>query len=100
MKKILLIILITFFYSSVNSQTDITVNELKDHIFFLTSEKNAGRYPGGRANKIIVKYLEKDFKKQGLLHFGNCYKQNFKARFYIVMELKQCRMQEVFLSEE
>ena len=83
MKKTLLIIFITFFYSSVYSQYDITVNELKDHISFLTSEKNAGRYPGGRANKIIVKYLEKDFKKQGLLHFGNCYKQDFKARLRV-----------------
>ena len=46
MKKALLIILIALFYSSGYSQSDITVNELKDHIVFLTSEKNAGRYPG------------------------------------------------------
>ena len=60
MKKALLIILIALFYSSGYSQSDITVNELKDHIVFLTSEKNAGRYPGGKANKRIVKYLQKD----------------------------------------
>ena len=41
MKKALLIILIALFYSSGYSQSDITVNELKDHIVFLTSEKNA-----------------------------------------------------------
>lgn len=83
MKKTLLILLIALFYSSGYSQSDITVNELKDHIVFLTSEKNAGRYPGGKANKRIVKYLQKDFKKQGLLSFKNNYKQKFKARLRV-----------------
>lgn len=83
MKKALLILLITLFYSSSYSQSNITVNELKDHIVFLTSENNAGRYPGGKANKRIVKYLEKDFKKLGLLSFKNNYKQKFKARLRV-----------------
>jgi Zn-dependent M28 family amino/carboxypeptidase len=82
MKKIILILLITF-YSSGYSQSDITENELKDHIIFLASEKNEGRYPGGKANKRIVKYLEKDFKKQGLLSFKYNYKQKFEARLRV-----------------
>ena len=31
---------------------------------FLTSEKNAGRYPGGKENKRVVKYLKKEFTQK------------------------------------
>ena len=47
----------------------IVILFLKNHILFLTSEKNAGRYPGGKANKRVVKYLIKEFKKTGVNSF-------------------------------
>lgn len=75
--------LVTIFCFSGYSQSEITEKEIKDHILFLASEKNAGRYPGGKANKRVVKYLEKDFKKQGLLSFEKKYLQNFKARLRV-----------------
>ena len=83
MKNIILILLTTFFYFSGYAQSEIKEKEIKDHILFLASEKNAGRYPGGKANKRVVKYIEKDFKKQGILHFGDSYKQDFKARLRV-----------------
>ncbi|KVV15721.1 M28 family metallopeptidase [Flavobacterium sp. TAB 87] len=83
MKTTFLIMLVTIFCFSGYSQSEITEKEIKDHILFLASEKNAGRYPGGKANKRVVKYLEKDFKKQGLLSFEKKYLQNFKARLRV-----------------
>lgn len=79
MKNIFLFLLISAFSFSMFSQSEITEKELKDHLLFLTSKKNAGRYPGGKANKRVVKYLKKDFKKIGIKSFDLGYKQSFKA---------------------
>ena len=83
MNKTLIIILLLLSYFSGFSQSEITENELKDHILFLASEKNAGRYPGTKANRDVVKYIIKDFKKQGLLPLEKGYKQNFEARLRV-----------------
>lgn len=83
MEKTIITILFILAYFSGISQSEITENEIKSHILFLASEKNAGRYPGTPANKKVVKYLIKDFKKQGLLSFNSGYKQNFKARLRV-----------------
>lgn len=61
------------------AQEEITEKELKDHILFLTSEKNSGRYPGGKINKRIVRYISKDFKKSGISSFSPSYGQPFVA---------------------
>lgn len=65
------------------AQSEITENELRDHIYFLASEKNAGRYPGTKANRRVVNYIIKDFKEQGLLPLSRSYKQKFKARLRV-----------------
>ncbi|MEO9077116.1 MAG: M20/M25/M40 family metallo-hydrolase, partial [Gelidibacter sp.] len=83
MKKIVLFSLLLLSYFSGISQSEITENELKEHIQFLASEKNAGRYPGTKANRDVVKYIIKDFKKQGLTPLGKSYKQKFKARLRV-----------------
>lgn len=79
MNKFLLFLILNTICLSVFSQSEITENELKEHIIFLTSEKNAGRYPGGKENKRVVKYLKKELKKIGLAAFENDYKQSFEA---------------------
>lgn len=79
MNKFLLFLILNTICLSVFSQSEITENELKEHIHFLTSEKNAGRYPGGKENKRVVKYLKKEFKKIGLAAYENNYKQSFEA---------------------
>lgn len=79
MKNVLLFLLVGSLSFSMFCQSEITENELKAHISFLTSERNAGRYPGGKANKRVVKYLKKEFKNIGIAAFDLGYKQNFKA---------------------
>lgn len=83
MKKLLLFSFLILAYHASFSQAEITVHEIKDHILFLASEKNAGRYPGTKANRAVVKYIVKDFKKQGLLPLAKNYKQKFKARLRV-----------------
>lgn len=62
------------------SQSDITKSELQQHIQFLTSDKNVGRYPGGKRNKKVVKYLQKQFKKSGIDPFNKKYTQEFRVQ--------------------
>ena len=83
MKKYLLFLTLNIISVSVFSQTEITENELKEHLLFLTSEKNAGRYPGGKENKRVVKYLKKEFKNLGLKYFNKGYKQSFNAQLRV-----------------
>ncbi|HXJ98553.1 MAG TPA: M20/M25/M40 family metallo-hydrolase [Gelidibacter sp.] len=83
MSKSLLFLFIIINYFTGIAQSEITENELKDHILFLASEKNAGRYPGTKGNRDVVKYIIKDFKKQGLLPLGKSYQQKFKARLRV-----------------
>ena len=79
MNRTLLVLLVHLIGFSAFSQSEITEDEIKDHILFLTSEKVAGRYPGGKANKRVVRYIKKDFKKMGLVPFESGYKQKFQA---------------------
>ncbi|WP_251795740.1 MULTISPECIES: M28 family metallopeptidase [unclassified Arenibacter] len=65
------------------AQEEITEKELKDHISFLTSDKNSGRYPGGKANKRVVKYLKKEFNKSGIPPFLPSYRQPFVAQLRV-----------------
>lgn len=83
MRKILLFSFMVASYVASYSQVEITENEIEDHILFLASEKNAGRYPGTKANRDVVKYIIKDFKEQGLLPLAKNYKQKFKARLRV-----------------
>lgn len=83
MKKILIFLFLGFVSFSGFSQSEITENELKDHILFLASEKNAGRYPGTKATRDVVNYIVNDFKKQGLIPFKKSFKQKFKVRLRV-----------------
>lgn len=68
------------FISYINyGQSEITEQELKEHISFLTSDINGGRYPGTKANKKVIKYIKKTFKKSGISSYGNSYLQPFEA---------------------
>ncbi len=72
--------LILYFISfSLFSQTEITKKEIKKHISFLTSESLAGRHPGGKTNRKIVRYIIKDFKYSGIRSTNGRFKQKFKA---------------------
>lgn len=81
MNKVFLFLVVLSF--NMFSQSEITESELKEHIEFLTSEKNRGRAPGGKANRKVVKYLESEFKKLGLQAFKKSYKQKFEAKLRV-----------------
>lgn len=73
--------LLAFIYSiAINAQADITVPELKEHIHFLTAKENTGRFPGGKENKKLVKYIRKDLKKNGIKPLSKSYLQEFNAK--------------------
>ena len=65
------------------AQDDITTNELNGHITYLTADKHSGRYPGGKINKRIVRYIIKDFKKAGISPFMKSYEQPFVAQLRV-----------------
>ncbi len=74
------------FFTIINisyAQTEITKNEIYDHLAFLTSEKNAGRLPGEKTNRKIVRYIIKDFKDSGIKPFKTGYKQSFDAKIRV-----------------
>lgn len=79
MKKNFLFFILSVICFNIFSQTEITETELKEHIQFLTTEKNAGRYPGGKENRWVVKYIKNEFKRLGIKPFNRNYKQIFKA---------------------
>ena len=83
MNKVYLFFLLSIMCITMFSQSEITENELKNHIKFLTSEKNAGRYPGGKENTRIVKYLEKEFKRLKISSFEIGYRQFFNAELRV-----------------
>lgn len=83
MKKYAILLLIIGVTFKAFSQEEITTEEIKEHIEFLVSDKNAGRIPGGKRNKKVVKYLAKEFKKLELKSFTKKYKQEFTAELRV-----------------
>lgn len=83
MKKITFFVALSFLCLNLFSQTDITEHELKSHIKFLTSEKNAGRYPGGKENRWVVNYIKKEFRQLEIKPFNGRYRQIFKAELRV-----------------
>ncbi|MCH7762207.1 MAG: M20/M25/M40 family metallo-hydrolase [Candidatus Marinimicrobia bacterium] len=56
----------------------ITAAEIREHIRFLASDKLKGRYPGTSGAKIAIRYIEKEWKKSGVLPAGD---RRFKQTF-------------------
>ena len=73
----------------VSAQSSITETELRAHIQFLTSDTNAGRYPGGKLNKKVVKYIQKNFKKSKILPFSKSYTQEFVVKLRVKKEMSE-----------
>lgn len=89
MKQLVLFFLLSMVCFNTFSQTDITASELKEHIQFLTSDKNAGRYPGGKENRWVVKYIKNEFKSLGIKPFNSDYKQVFKAELRVDKDVEK-----------
>ncbi len=84
MIKLITIILLISSLSAKSGKTgsdniNITAEEIRDHIQFLSSDKLKGRHPGTAGYKKAVQYIEKNWKQSGLLPAGNKhYKQLFE----------------------
>lgn len=83
MKLFFAILLSGSWFNICIAQQDITIDELKEHITYLTADKNVGRYPGGKVNKRIVSYIEKDFKESNIPSYLKSYKQPFMAQLRV-----------------
>lgn len=62
-------------YSQVTESPDVTVEELKAHIYYLASEELGGRKPGTEGGKKAAEYLRKHYKQIGLQPLGDNYFQ-------------------------
>ena len=75
--------------ASCYSQAEVTTEELHDHIEFLTSKENQGRYPGGKINQVLVDYIASDFENSGLKPLSKNYLQKFKAELRVSDKTKK-----------
>jgi hypothetical protein len=63
----------------IYTSSDITVEELKQHVKYLASDELEGRKSGSKGNEIAARYIADQFKSYGLLPAGDnqTYFQNF-----------------------
>lgn len=75
----LLLLYILIINSSCHSQSDpaITPEELKAHLEILAGDELKGRYPGTPEDSLLVSYIARDFKSQGLRFFNEGGIQSF-----------------------
>lgn len=97
MKNIIPILITLISCFNMYSQAEITEGELKNHISFLISDKNQGRYPGEKGTKRVVKYIKNEFKQIGIQPINYKYKQFFKAKLRTddtlkIQEVKTCNI--------
>ena len=55
---------------TVDDKKNITADEIRDHIKFLSSDKLKGRRPGTLGSKQAIRYIEKEWKSSGVLPAG------------------------------
>ncbi|MBN2662393.1 MAG: M28 family peptidase [Bacteroidales bacterium] len=72
MKKTAILILFSLIIQLSYSQTDITSNEIYNHIEFLSNDTLQGRFPGTSGDLTAANYIRDEFKSYGLeLLFNN-----------------------------
>lgn len=72
MKKLfLLLVFLSFavFSQDTSNNPEITIEELRDHIKYLASDKLEGRLAGSEGGKLAAEYVKSEFEKYGLLPF-------------------------------
>ncbi|WP_460539514.1 M20/M25/M40 family metallo-hydrolase [Echinicola sediminis] len=75
--------LLVFSGQAQEVELKITENEILEHLEFLTSVKNKGRYPGTAGNRRVVKYISQEFKGSGVKAFDGEYLQKFEAELRV-----------------
>ncbi len=78
MKKIAIFCFIFFVAKNIFAQENEVVKNLKQHIYYLASDKLEGRQTGSKGELLAAKYIIKQYKKMGLQPvFGNSFLQTF-----------------------
>ncbi|MBA4320934.1 MAG: aminopeptidase, partial [Flavobacterium sp.] len=92
MKKIYSFLLIAVLISGcsttkdIYTSSDITVEELKQHVIYLASDELEGRKSGSKGNGLAARYIADQFKSYGLLPAGD--NQTYFQNFTFVSDLK------------
>ncbi len=63
--------LIYFTNLSSQNQSEFTVKEIKDHVYFLASDSLKGRKPGTEGGRIAADYIRDDLVRSGLKTIGD-----------------------------
>ncbi|MAZ93288.1 MAG: hypothetical protein CMF58_02635 [Lentimicrobiaceae bacterium] len=71
--RFLAIILGLIYYTNLTcqNQSECTVKEIKEHVYFLASDSLKGRKPGTEGGRIAADYIRNDLIKSGLKPIGN-----------------------------
>lgn len=79
MNHISRIFIVAILFSLTFAQSEITVTELKEHNYFLSSKECEGRRPGSTGIEKAAEYIASQFRSAGLSSFTNDYRQNFSV---------------------
>ncbi len=71
MRKIFLVFVLFLLKNTAFSQTEITPQEIYNHISFLASDEMKGRFPGTKECDSVANYIRNDFLKSGLKQLGD-----------------------------
>ncbi|AFD05997.1 M20/M25/M40 family metallo-hydrolase [Solitalea canadensis] len=82
--------LLLFFlpFKQLLAQSEITEAEIKQHIEFLSSDENRGRFPGTKETKKVVDYLIENFRKAGISKLNGSFRQPFVAKLRVMPGVK------------
>ena len=69
--KLLVFAVLAGFAGIAQQQEDITINELKEHVYFLASDSLKGRKPGTPESKVAAEYIRDRFTSYGLKTMGD-----------------------------
>jgi hypothetical protein len=69
-RLLLIFLLISRFCLPADETTDITAEEIIDHIRYLSSDHLKGRAPGTQGSKRAIHYIEKEWRKSGVVPAG------------------------------
>lgn len=65
------ILTLCVFVISAQTENEIKVQELKDHVYYLASDSLKGRKPGTEGGKLAAEYIRDEFIKAGLEPIGD-----------------------------
>ncbi len=80
-----------------STYSDITENEIMEHIRFLSHDNKEGRYPGSRGSKDVISYIIKQFKSYGI---KPGMKSGFVQPFDIITGIEMVGVNQVIINND